>query len=176
MITIVLFFSYTFALSPRPSQGFEDTARLLQDPARAKDRILICSDSNSEGGFIVAVAMNDRRPQHIVLRTTKFLSENTWSEKTYHPRISTPQAVKEFLDEYQVDSIVIDQSLTLWEQDRQLLLAAIGLDPNWKILTDGITPGTYRHITVYRRQQDPNKKPGILRVPLSKTLQRDLTL
>ena len=176
-VVVGMFSVQTFRFPRHLAQGFEPVAAMFEREAWAKDRILICSDSNGEGGFIVAIEIADRRPQHMVLRTSKFLSENSWSGQKPKALLTDTLAVRNFLDSYQVDAVVVDNTSPMSQQDRQLLLKTISENGGqWETIVDGRAIGTQRNLTVFHRRQWKKKDGGSLRVPLTHTLRRDLMI
>jgi len=141
------------------------------------DRILICSDGDGEGGFIVAMELADRRPQHMVLRATKFLSDNTWSPPERKALLESTAQVRKFLDDYEVHAIVVDNTSPLWIEDRKLLLQTIQEDGAiWEKVSEGRAPGMRRDLSVFHRRGKLKKNGSKLTVPLTHTLRRDLAI
>ena len=165
----------TFEIPHRPRMGFAQAAQLLSTP---NDLIVvICSDSDGEGAFITSVALQEQRPRHVILRGSKFLSENPWDILSYRPQFRSPAELEQYLESIPVDAAVIDFSQTIWEQDRTMLVQSLRESPSrWKLVAETTEGPESRHLQVYRRIGPPSgaaTKTNI-RVKMHLTLGRDL--
>lgn len=130
--------------------GVDTVARILHDsPNRV---ILVDADATSEGAFVTSLALLDHRPEHIILRSTKVMSDNPWTSTVYQPRLNSPEEVKEILDRLPVDAVLLDLTRPGWEQDNELLLRALRSDPEgWRLTNDiQVSPGASHHLQIYR--------------------------
>jgi 4-amino-4-deoxy-L-arabinose transferase-like glycosyltransferase len=130
--------------------GLADAARILHDaPNRV---ILVDADGTAEGAFVVSLALLDHRPEHIVIRSTKLMSDNPWYSLVYHPKLKTPEEVKSVLDRVPVDAVLLDLTRPGWEQDSALLLRALRSDPvNWRLTNDlPVSPSNSHHLQIFR--------------------------
>ncbi len=160
--------------SPRLTPlGFAQAARQVTRMPGVP-RILVCSDTRGEGAFITEVAFLDRRPEHVVLRATKVISDNPWTSKVYKPRFPDAGALASFLLSAPVNAIVIDQSEANWMQDRALLMEAIRRSADrWTLVYDG-RPAHTRRIQIYVLRDGNNLTPRRLEIDLKFTLGRTL--
>jgi len=137
--------------------GLADAARIVRgSPARV---ILVDADATSEGAFVLNLALLDHRPDHIVIRSTKLMSDNPWDSSIYRPRVNSPEEVKTILDAVPVDVVVLDLTRPGWEQDSALLLRALRSDSaNW-ILTDDIpvSPAASHHLEIFQNVRPHNR-------------------
>jgi hypothetical protein len=172
---LLLFAGTTFAIPPRPQQGFMRAAELFSVPDRKNDIVLVCSDAGGEGAFIVEMALKDSRPQHIVLRTSKVISDNPWTPRRRRPVLNTEGEVSDFLDSIPVTAVVVDQTSALWEEDRAVLLEALQRNSSkWSLISDIPASKHSRHISVYRRTDAPQTRGTHIRIPMKHTLGYDL--
>ncbi len=165
---VVLFSQFAFAIPVRAHLGFNTIARSVP---RDTQVVLVCSDSMGEGGLISSIALQENRLGHIVLRGSKSLSTNAWFLTTYKPLFSSTAALQEFLFQ-NVDSIIVDLSEVLWEQDRQAVLKCIRENPNAWHLAARVRET--RTVELYDRVGPPLPLNRKLRIPMGITLNRDL--
>lgn len=169
----LLFATTTFAIPQRPRTGFAQAASILL-PAK-NEVFLVCSDSIGEGAFIVTVALKENRPQTVVLRASKMLSENAWFPTGYSPSFRNVGELETFLEKTPVDAVVVDQSRALWNQDRALLLEALRANPEkWQMLYEIPESAQSRHLLIYTRVGTPASAEKNIRVRMRITLGRDL--
>jgi len=171
-----LFGATKFAIPSAPPEGFAEVASKLIRPGPNTEAILVCSDANGEGALITEVALRDQRPRAVVIRATKVISENPWSNGgQYRPLLRTPEEAEQYLDSVPVDTIVIDASAVLWPQDRQLLFDTTREYPAiWRPYLESPGDVTGRHLVVYRRAgADSDTRPKRLRLHIPLGLGRD---
>ncbi|HWR53370.1 MAG TPA: glycosyltransferase family 39 protein [Bryobacteraceae bacterium] len=134
---------------------------------------LVSSDANGEGAFISEVAMRDERPNHIVLRASKLLGDESWGGDHYQSRFSDVVSVQRLLDQIPVESVVIDN----WPGMRarphhELLLRAITENPSeWVRVAVQGKAGT---VTLYRRASPIRVPAGAIRLTAESMLSRSL--
>ncbi len=170
--------TFTFSIPSRPTLGFGDLAQYFsQEHLRTENVFLINSDSNGEGAFIVEMALRDQpRPQRVIFRGSKLLSDNTWSETEHKPRFGSVAELAEFLRQTSIDIVVVDRSMTMWPQDRDLLITALESSPDlWEIAYEQSAVDSRRGLTAYRRI-GPKHSEIDVQIPLPYTLGRDLYL
>jgi hypothetical protein len=137
--------------------GLDTAARILSDsPNRV---ILVEADGTAEGAFVLSLALLDHRPEHIVIRTTKLISDNPWTSTVYHPRLNSAAEVKAVLDRVPVDAVLLDLTRPGWEQDSALLLRALRSDPvNWQLTNDiPVSPSGSHHLQIFRNLGPHNR-------------------
>src|SRR5581483_997937 len=139
LVAAVLFVAHTWAIPRKPYQGFDQPARLvLTSPDFANGDALIISGSLGEGAFISEVAMYDDRPDHVVLRSTKVLSSQTWYGTIYQLRYKNSAQIQDFLDRAPIDAILLDtRPPDMWQVEghadlQQKVLAALAGDAHWR--------------------------------------------
>jgi hypothetical protein len=115
-------------------RGYAEAARkIIADDALELDRVLIDSDSRGEGGFVTAVALNEARPGHIVLRASKVLAYSDWMGTRVEPLFGSDDDMQRWLAEHGVEIVAIDDSIDLtrlFEHDRMLRRVVSG-NPAW---------------------------------------------
>lgn len=169
--------SLAAAFPKRLPLGYIDIASFLTRTFPADDVILICSDANGEGALIEEIVFADvRRPSRAVVRGTKLLSDNRWSETTYRPRFKNFTELSDYLEGSPIHTIVVDQSAVVWPKDRDLLMAAVSQPTSiWKLVY-ATNPSAYRRNIVVFRRTDTRRGGNTIEVPLPYTLGRGLTL
>lgn len=135
-----IFAVQTWAVPHKPYQGFDQPARfLLTTPEFAAGNFLVISNARGEGAFITEVAMHDRRPGHIVLRSTKVLSNSNWYGNVYRLRYNSSREVCSFLDQAPIDAVLLDtRPAAAWVDEEAYRLErnvadALQSDANWKL-------------------------------------------
>jgi uncharacterized membrane protein len=105
-------------------RGYAEAARMIiGDSSLVTRRLLIDSDSRGEGGFVSAIALNEQRPGHVVLRGSKVLAYSDWMGTKVEPLFGDEDAMQAWLAEYGVEIVAIDDSIDLtrlFEHDRML--------------------------------------------------------
>jgi len=135
-----LFFGYTWTAPHKPYQGFDQVARyLMTTPDFAGGNFLIVSHARGEGAFITEVAMHDRRPGHLVLRSTKLLSSSNWYGSVYRLRYQNAAELRALLDRAPINAVVLDTRPAEDATDEpacrleQAVGSALAGDANWKL-------------------------------------------
>jgi 4-amino-4-deoxy-L-arabinose transferase-like glycosyltransferase len=88
--------------------GYREIARAI--PVEADGRVLIVSDPQGEGAFIVERRLQDRDRTSFVLRASKVLASDTWLGGDYRTRFHSTDEVRAYLREVAIDYLVIDES------------------------------------------------------------------
>jgi hypothetical protein len=131
LISVLQPLTSALAFPQRPPLGYRELVAYMTENLPHVNRMLICSDANGEGAFIQEVAFADsERPQRIVIRGTKALSTNRWSETVHQPNFMNSTDLLAWLKEARIDAVVIDQSQVLWVKDRDLLMSALVAEPS----------------------------------------------
>ena len=155
--------------------GFSRAADVALAADGACCTMLVSSDSMGEGAFISEVAFRDRALSRVTLRATKMISESPWNGQTVKMLFQSPAELAQALDANAVDVIVVDRSATEYVQARELLLAALRLEPQKWNLTN-LAGGFERSLSVYSRiNRDGLAKHTIL-VPMPYTLGRPVEI
>jgi hypothetical protein len=98
-----------------PQKGFHGFARVaesLLDEAEGQQAVwLISSDATGEGAFIAEVAMRERRPGHVIRRSSKVLASSTWSGRHYRVKFEQEKRLLAFLADHPIRFLVIDRSI-----------------------------------------------------------------
>ena len=130
--------------------GMENAAQILHASGKV---ILVNAESSAEGAFIFGVALLDGRPEHIVVRASKVMSDNAWTSTTYKPVLKSPDEVRALLARIPIDSVLVDLTNTGWEQDRALLLDSLrGAPSEWRLSTDmPVSAANSHHLQIYSR-------------------------
>ena len=143
-----------WGLPRKPYQGFDQPAHsLLSNLEFAHGNFLVVSSASGEGAFISEVAMREQRPDHIILRSSKFLSSSTWNGTNYQLCCHSTAELREFLDHAPIDALILDNRSSQQRNTAQLqaqVAQALLADPNWKF-RDGYPK--LRHATVGRSPQ-----------------------
>ena len=122
----------------KPSDGYPALVRELLAQSQFRDSlIMISANSAREGAFIAEVAIQERRPGHFVMRSSKVLASSTWSGYRYRLRFSTPADVADYLESVPVGLVAVDtdRSAPPWRAHRSQLQEALRLRPDrWQLL------------------------------------------
>jgi uncharacterized membrane protein YtjA (UPF0391 family) len=96
----------TVGRPPAQATGLGELARALVDKEQPGTRMLIASNVIGEGAFVAAAAMADTRPNHYILRGSKYLAEVDWNGRSYRTTLTSPYEVRKRLAELGVSVIV----------------------------------------------------------------------
>ncbi len=174
---MLAFWGRSFSIPTLSELGFARVARLLSSPEMRDDSLLVCSDANGEGAFIVEMALRDRRPQHFVLRASKVISDNPWTPTRRRPNFRTAEELSAFLDSVPVGTVVVDRSKWIWEEDQALLSRTLNqLPAQWSLVLDIPASTTSRNISVYRRRNALQGRGIQVRIPMKYTLGGELEI
>lgn len=113
--SFLIFIKMTFAWPPMASPGFKDAAaRTLSAPSFKNGLILVSSETNvGEGIFVSEIAMRDHGLNHVVLRASKVLADNSWNQSldpNYRPLFPDSQSVRKCLELSHIRFVVLDTS------------------------------------------------------------------
>ena len=109
---VLLFAVQTFAIPAKGYRGFRAVAeRILGTPEDAGTVLLVSSDARGEGMFIAEVAMGEKRPGHVVQRTSKLLAESGWSGGDYQAKAGDAAQLVEILAKAGVGLVVVDTTV-----------------------------------------------------------------
>jgi hypothetical protein len=102
-------------------------AEIIREPQNGDAVILISSDASGEGMFIAETAMRQKRPGHIIRRSSKLLASQTWSGADYRPKVEGQADLVALLENERIDFIVVDDSIPddLLRPHHQLLRATV---------------------------------------------------
>jgi hypothetical protein len=109
-------------------EGFGRVAEDLISGAENADAVLfISSDASGEGMFIAETAMRERRPGHVVRRSSKALTSQTWGGRDYRLSVDTEADLLAQLARERIQFIVVDDSIpdSLLRPHHQLLKLAV---------------------------------------------------
>ncbi|MCE5306025.1 MAG: glycosyltransferase family 39 protein [Acidobacteriales bacterium] len=125
--------------------GYTQAAALVSAPQYRNSVFLVSGDSVNEGMFISEVALAERRPSHIVLRASKFVSKSGWPGDDYSTSYHTIDAIEARLKEAPVGILVLQSKLDRPREHHDLLLRMVESHPGvWRLLAsypDGATGG-----------------------------------
>jgi 4-amino-4-deoxy-L-arabinose transferase-like glycosyltransferase len=162
-----------FTLVVKPSDGYPALVReLLAKPEFRHSVMLVAADAAREGAFIAEVAVQERRPGHVVLRATKMLASSTWSGRQYRTRYDHPEDVGDFLESVPVGLVALDTDPTVpWRPHRQQLVEALRQRPDrWALVNLGAYPNS--RLRVYRLAGHESRPAGKVRVDMRPRLGR----
>jgi hypothetical protein len=126
----------TLELPSKRNTGYQEAvAGLLADPGLDDAVFLIAGDAIGEGAFVSEVALEDRRPGHVVLRGSKVLSKSTWSGAEYASFFTTTAELDAYLRSIPVGVVAVDLSSVEreWFEHMTLLCELLAERPEaWK--------------------------------------------
>jgi len=126
-----------FRLVRKVSDGYPAVVRELLAGGAFRDSVmLIAAGAAREGAFIAEVAMQERRPGHVVLRASKALARMGWSGGQYRMLYSDPAAVADYLESIPVGLVAVDEDSAAARRPHQDQLAeALRLrSDRWRLL------------------------------------------
>jgi hypothetical protein len=149
-VATITFLTLAFQIPPKTSDHFGEAAETALKLFPDHDDILfVAANSEPEGAFIAAVATREERPGHFVLRSSKVLSEGSWSGADEHLRYQDPEQVEQVLEGFGVRAIALD--LNSKAEDNRLLRETITRHPDiW--LPVELPAACARSVRLYRRQ------------------------
>ncbi len=104
-----LFAGEKFRLMSKPSRGYPELVRELLARREFRHSVMLVSTEPSwEGAFIAEVALEERRPGHIVLRASKALASSTWKGASYKALFAGPEEVAAYLESIPVGIVALD--------------------------------------------------------------------
>ncbi len=110
-VVAVAFGAGTFSIPRKGDRGFADmVADIIRAPDLSKSVILISSQYDGEGIFIAEMAMDEKRPGHVILRASKALADSQWNGSGYHTLFADAPSVMRFLDRVPVGVLVMDNT------------------------------------------------------------------
>jgi hypothetical protein len=98
-------------ITTKRSAGFASLARLMLAEASPDDVALVSSDATGEGMFIAEVALDERRPGHVIQRASKSLASSTWSGSGYAPLFDKEDDLLKFLTSGKIRFLVLDDAV-----------------------------------------------------------------
>jgi hypothetical protein len=109
-------------------RGFGPVAAdLISRPENRDAVFLISSDAKGEGAFIAEMAMREKRPGHVIRRSSKMLASQTWLGDDYKPRVNNAADVIALLGQERIRYVIVDDSIPadFVRPHHQLLRAAV---------------------------------------------------
>jgi hypothetical protein len=96
--------------SPMPVliTGYGNAARAIPTNGERPVRVLISSNSQGEGAFVVERLIHDPDRTSVVLRASNYLADDDWFGQNYELKVETAAAVQELLSRDNVGFVVID--------------------------------------------------------------------
>jgi 4-amino-4-deoxy-L-arabinose transferase-like glycosyltransferase len=177
------FLGWTFTVVGGVHNGYSNVARDLLGRSEFRNSVfLVSSTARGEGGIIAQIAMNERRPGHIVLRGTKVLARSEWSGRGYRLLYRTPDEVMGYLTDVPVRILIVDSERDHGENDhRALLLRMIETYPQrWRHIgsypqrgPDGVLVSEIRLYQQIGRPDTPTPK---IRIDMGLMIGREIVL
>jgi hypothetical protein len=174
---VILFAATGFSVPRQKHHGFDEIAKLVEQPEYKNSVVLVSSEGDGEGMLIDEVAMREARPSHFVLRASKMLGQSDWNGKHYVPKYRTPEDLMKFLNGIPVELVVIDNQPGLTPPSYfELLKQTIAAFPDqWEHAgTYPQAPGTGPTIDVYRLKSAAGRSTGKIRIDMPYTLGRSI--
>jgi hypothetical protein len=175
---IAIFLATGFSIPKKTYHGFDQVAERLERPEYSNSVILVSSGAVGEGMLIAEMAMREKRPSHVILRATKMLSQSDWNGMHYELTYHTPEELMEFLRNFPVDIVVIDNEGGRAPLPHHLLLkqAVAAFPAEWEQL------GSYPQnraaaqptIDLYRLKTASRRSPVRIHIDMPFTLRRPI--
>jgi Dolichyl-phosphate-mannose-protein mannosyltransferase len=164
ILLMAIYAKTTFATPVRTALGYVPVAESLTGPNVKDSVILVSADGFGEGALVSEVALHEARPGSFVLRGSKVINEGRWSLRVHESLLKTPEEMQKYLLSVPVDTVVIDRTSPLWQQDTDMLLKTMADNPqSWRLAREIPAAGTRRNILVfgYFGPRDPSLKRDI---------------
>ncbi len=105
----VVFSFQTFAIPQVRHYGYTEAARFITSiPSSRAATILVSSESGGEGLLVSEIAMDEPHPSRTIIRGTKALADVDWNVSEYRSLFSNPAEVMNYLDQQNVNLVVLD--------------------------------------------------------------------
>ncbi len=113
-VVAILFLASTFHIPKNlVFSGFGQIVPCItKTTGKAKNVVLVASDSEGEGAVVAAIAMAESRPTSYVLRGTKVFAKENWCGSRIVERCNSVSNVSDLLNRIPVNVVVIDDSVS----------------------------------------------------------------
>jgi hypothetical protein len=163
--TLLACFHYPLIVR-KPNANYEAAvSQVLEGPDAERTVYLVAGNSVCEGAFIAGIDLRDVPGRHIVLRSSKVLSQSSWSGTSYSLRFGSPEEVAAFLAGSHISVIVIDRTA---RSDVEMLGIALRQTPAWTELPSSSPT------RIYRRTSPLPPSPVSIHLDMSHSLKRSL--
>ena len=181
---VLIFIFEIFAIPSNAFVGFAPVVQdtLLTNPKFKDSVMLIASDPRGEGAFIAEVASSEKRPGHVVLRASKFLTDSNWNGDEFEIYFNTTEDIAKALENIPVGIVAIDLSTPVQAERREsevLLLETLeSSSEKWEmigvypIVRDGETFS--EGVKLYRLIGHETMKRNMIHVNMNRMLNRTL--
>jgi len=136
VVLLALFAVEAFEFPRKDVSGYGEVARaIVTEPTLDDSVLLIASDGLGEGVFVSAIALNEERPGHTVLRASNVLCDDDFYGDHYHSYYTTTDELMARLREIPVGLVVLDYSIPEkeWKKHHILLEQLMEERPDlWK--------------------------------------------
>ena len=161
---VVVFLVVDFRVPPRQSTLAPGVASFLTSRQDlAETAFLVCSEwSGGEGAVIAGVAsLDNRRPRHYVLRSSKLLASVRWNGVDYKARYASAAQVRTVLDSIPVNALILQSSGSSNLSEHQRLLERVLEDypADWEPIYSAKSPDGREAARIYRRTTDVRGRP-----------------
>jgi len=159
--------------------GYVDVVRNLAARSELKDSVyMIVSDGIGEGAVVSEVAMNDRRPGHVVLRGSKVLGRGSWSGGRMQLVLRTPEQVMRYVESVPVEILITDRGIRRWFPTDAIIADVLQqYSDRWELIDSYPRPESSlakRHIQVYRLKGVQGKPRSRIRIDMRNRIDRIL--
>src|SRR5262249_27403783 len=92
-------------------------------------------DPRREGGWVARLALRERRPSSVVVRSTKTIAQDGFAGRHYRLIAKTTAEVEAMLDRYAIDTVILDEfsaPLVPAPEHHRLLRAVLAESVSWK--------------------------------------------
>lgn len=184
LIAVAAFALSTFEIPLDRWQGFGAVAaELTDDEELSRSIILVSSDAVGEGSLVAEIALREERPDHVVLRASKVLSQSLWTGEAYRQLFLSVDDLWEFLDQVPIGVVVLDRSVPdkLVTPDQALLASTLEeTRSRWRLLGSHSVTRDGRHypdrLLVYLLEGHQDRPPRPITLDLQHMLGRSIRL
>jgi hypothetical protein len=148
------FVSGVLAIPHQQHYGYLEAARFItSQPDLRRETILVSSNSIGEGLLVSEIAMDEPRPDRIVVRGTKALANVDWNGTTYRSLYSTPEQVTQAIESLHINLVVVDTFRGVRDlESNRLLRQALQDSSRFQLIRsfDGDSQSGKGQILIYR--------------------------
>ena len=135
LAAIVVYGVAVFRVHPKTNLPYAQVAYdLIHGRELPQSVFLVSSESSVETMMVAEVAMQDRRPNHFVLRASKMFARMNWNGDRYENRVTDEAEMRDDLRAWGVSRVIVDTTPgpVPWPHHR-MLRAVVAADPQWRL-------------------------------------------
>lgn len=111
LVAVASFALFTFEFQNKRNTGYAAAVKDIMLSDFDSPVWLVVSDAVGEGMIVANTALNEQRPGHILLRSSKELASSAWDGSGYKPVYDTPEQVFDFIVNSSIGLVVADYTV-----------------------------------------------------------------